>query len=383
MLAKSWLLAFSFAIVAPAFQSPLRVRIDARSGCVTCRLETVQVATLRPPDGAASVGHSSQVVRDSRGRFLVLSDTRQQMLLFDGRGTFLREVGRAGRGPGEFRSIASLMIGPGDSLFVFDLGQRLHVFDSSLVLVRSTASFLTPQGPFALEGGRILGRVNFGSADSRAGYPAYIIDDSRSTAQPVGRKFDVVRNGRCGDCDQPTVYPSPQPNRLWLAPANRYEIDEIATSNSSILRQIAVDGSAWFTPWDSAGRWATGVAPRPSTITSVSQGDDGLLWILGVRTPAGWTPTPAPQTPDFAARVAAGVAGSEVASWQAEIRSKLESVVDVIDLNRGQLLGTLTVRRDIRQVAPGVFYSIAETQNLDLAVEVFQVVVRRQAEFRE
>ncbi len=78
---------------------------------------------------------------DSRNPFLVarpLSDGRwivvdwAALKLFDGRGTFVRTVGRTGSGPGEFRQVRDVCVAPGDTLIAFEFSdRRISVFDSA------------------------------------------------------------------------------------------------------------------------------------------------------------------------------------------------------------------------------------------------------------
>lgn len=70
------------------------------------------------------------------GRILVADGGRKQLLLFDEAGRFIRSVGRAGEGPGEFTRIGSIFRCAGDTLFVED-NDRLNVFDRNVTFVRS------------------------------------------------------------------------------------------------------------------------------------------------------------------------------------------------------------------------------------------------------
>lgn len=69
---------------------------------------------------------------------------RSRVSVFSADGRYLRPLGATGDGPGEFRWITSLQVGPGDSLFVFDSQwQRLTVFSPDGALAR-TARFQIP-----------------------------------------------------------------------------------------------------------------------------------------------------------------------------------------------------------------------------------------------
>lgn len=73
-----------------------------------------QVTAIRPlPEGIVAVGVSGSA----------------SVLLYDANGQRVRELGRRGDGPGEFRSVQSLLLLPGDSLGVYDSQlRRLTVF---------------------------------------------------------------------------------------------------------------------------------------------------------------------------------------------------------------------------------------------------------------
>ncbi len=77
-------------------------------------------------------------VRLSDGRMAVLDAGWRELRLYDGGGRFLGSSGRAGDGPGEFRSPGRLFLLPGDTLVVFDRGhQRMSVFTDQGAFVRS------------------------------------------------------------------------------------------------------------------------------------------------------------------------------------------------------------------------------------------------------
>lgn len=96
------------------------------------------------------------------GRIAVANQGTSEIRFYDGMGNRLQSVGRKGSGPGEFEQIASLTVGAGDSLLVFDRGtRRLSVLASTGKIVRSGMIELG-QGTLAnvvlgaLPGGRIV-----------------------------------------------------------------------------------------------------------------------------------------------------------------------------------------------------------------------------------
>jgi hypothetical protein len=64
------------------------------------------------------------VVRLPDGRIVVADAGTWQIRIFDSEGVFLAASGRSGDAPGEYRQITGLGYGPGDSLWVYDFGNR-------------------------------------------------------------------------------------------------------------------------------------------------------------------------------------------------------------------------------------------------------------------
>jgi hypothetical protein len=63
-------------------------------------------------------------VRLGDGRIAVMNDGVPDLRFYDSTGTYLGTTGRAGDGPGEFRRIASIQLGRGDSIFLYDAQLR-------------------------------------------------------------------------------------------------------------------------------------------------------------------------------------------------------------------------------------------------------------------
>lgn len=64
------------------------------------------------------------VAVDSRGRIFVLDAQAQEVRAFSPRGEYLQTIGGPGSGPGEFSGARTVLMGPGDTLFVPDRRNR-------------------------------------------------------------------------------------------------------------------------------------------------------------------------------------------------------------------------------------------------------------------
>ena len=82
----------------------------------------------------------SDLARLSDGRIVVASGGSKDLRLYSDDGAFLESVGGEGDGPGEFRSLTTLMLLPGDSLLAYDRAlNRISYFDRAGVFLRSVS----------------------------------------------------------------------------------------------------------------------------------------------------------------------------------------------------------------------------------------------------
>lgn len=82
------------------------------------KVSLTKTVTFERPDIAWRGG--SEVLLLPSGQYLLLGDC--QLHLFDAHGKYLRQIGRKGRGPGEFSCPNGAALGRGDSVAVFDEG---------------------------------------------------------------------------------------------------------------------------------------------------------------------------------------------------------------------------------------------------------------------
>lgn len=80
----------------------------------------VRVASLQPPDRALTAMPWGVVADADAGLIFVADATRERVVVFDASGAFVRTIGRAGEGPGEFRSATALALDPDAALAVWD-----------------------------------------------------------------------------------------------------------------------------------------------------------------------------------------------------------------------------------------------------------------------
>lgn len=117
--------------------APLRIR-DTPS-CPRCRIEARLVATLLPPPGTHQFFPQIAVAEDGRGRFFVSPlHVPEQFGVYGPNGAFQAARGKSGEGAGRFLLAERIVIGSGDSIYVFDgLTLRMTVLTHGLRFVRA------------------------------------------------------------------------------------------------------------------------------------------------------------------------------------------------------------------------------------------------------
>lgn len=80
----------------------------------------VRLGSLQPPDSALSAVPWGVVADPETGRIYVADGTSERVVVFEADGTFARTIGRAGSGPGEFRSATALALDESGVLAVWD-----------------------------------------------------------------------------------------------------------------------------------------------------------------------------------------------------------------------------------------------------------------------
>lgn len=88
------------------------------------------------------------VVRQSSGNIVVADGGAGVIKMFDSTGRFLRTVGRPGSGPGEFRQLLALFVGPADSIIGYDVVQGWAVFDAQGRYARTITYGRNTTAPF-------------------------------------------------------------------------------------------------------------------------------------------------------------------------------------------------------------------------------------------
>jgi hypothetical protein len=121
-----------------AIPAALRVTIDSsgaypivRSLGVAPRWTAAQVLVLGAPGGPTEFGSVRSVLLDQAGSLYVVDPSRRTLSLFDSTGRFVRQLGRDGAGPGEYRNPYSVAWVDGQLALLDPGNSRLGLYDST------------------------------------------------------------------------------------------------------------------------------------------------------------------------------------------------------------------------------------------------------------
>lgn len=205
-----------------------RLRYPGSGGAsLTVRVDTVAVIGGAEVEDEAY--HFDQVLGDAlaadeAGRLFVLDRAGNRVLVYDSAGRHLATFGRAGGGPGELAAPASLALGPGDSIWVADVGNRRYT-------IIPTDGGDPRSVPFPEEAG-----VGLGTLVVRDGGPI--------------QSFRALMGGRVGGpgAEGPPAEPPRVILRLsgagaildtlWLTPPP--QVDEVRSANAAQDRMVVI-----------------------------------------------------------------------------------------------------------------------------------------------
>jgi 6-bladed beta-propeller protein len=293
--------------------------------CSRCELELEPIAILGGVDLPFEFGSTTSLAVSSDGRYLAKPLVEGELAVFDAAGQFETTVGREGDGPGEFRAIREVAMGPADTVYVLESGGLVTRLGPDLRYVdRIILEQSKPNGWTVLPSGDIA-----------------VVSVPFSTATPPNRVHVVNRDGnvRTSFARAPRSYdPFADYNETAgvLSPSRRYGGLWFSKWNEYVL-QLFVDGQPrkvltrdvdWFRPWEGVEEDRN--APRRPTLEAVSERDDGLLTVVVTVADANWEQT--------RAGIVRELGGGEQRADALPRRLMWDSVVEIIDPEAGAIL---------------------------------------------
>ncbi len=267
-----------------ATPEPAQTAVTAPTAGVELRF----VVKLVDPGGRTMLTDPVVVVRDNPGRFLLLSPSKDSVLVFDAAGKHEATLGKRGQSAGEFQRAARLLVGNDGSILVYDsVLRRVTRFDRNLKLQELLQVAYGPE-------------LQLPTGD-------FIVAEQISSRELIG--FPVHRVGADGTVRKSFGIDTPQyrpdlklvVNRLvaratkggvWTVAPGRYVIERWDPIEGQRLAQIIVK-STWFRE---TTQFRTNELTPPNAIIEGIWEQDGLLWTLLRDADSKWRPPAAPNT---------------------------------------------------------------------------------------
>jgi hypothetical protein len=314
---------FRLAMLLASFLG-LVSRIDAQThqvvtgsaSCRNCVIELRRERTLGGDRGPAALGEIADVVVLASGSYAITHGGEPESVsIFSEAGQFVRSVGRAGSGPGEFRY----------ALYVRPRGDGLLVIDP-----RSTIA-LTGEvlgAPILLDNGHLAVNALVRTQD-RVGLLVHMVDTAggivRSIApHPGGFRFDLP-----GETYFRSLAPTTR-GSVWVAGRTRYLLDEYSAAGD-LLRTFerAVD---WFPAHTAGDARLDPKRPKQPRLIGIREDERGRIWTVTRTASVNWSRVLKPRQ---------GVVSPMEQSYSFESLDQLyDTVVEVIDGRTGQLLAS-------------------------------------------
>lgn len=326
--------------------------VTSRPACTSCVLHTESVVTLGSLDDPVGITPSSRLARDSRGRYYVAPTDRAGVIaVYDQSGSFLAAIGARGQGPGEFLGPDFVVIGPADTLFVFD-GPRLSVLSPDYRFARSVPLPGRTYDAVWLRSGVLVLNVLPGATRGAAPLLQVLAGDS------VQRVFGPLLGPNLQGI-MPFLRLAPSSSGgIWSVPFNAYRIehwDERGTRTAALRRD-----PDWF-------RSQAFAAPDPaaSVVMGLYQDSEGLLWV-SVRVARDGR------------RAFPSLPGERQPPTPSESLANFGTQVEVIDPFSGTLVTSARLDRLVsRFLGDGLACGFRESQDGVLSIEVFTLRLRR------
>ena len=249
-----------------------------------CRIELTRVISLSDSLHPGLFAYSPLVMRDSRGVWYATSNTDglKQVGVFDPDGRLRKVIGRLGEGPGEFTHVNHIVVGSGDTLYVYDHSQlRRSVFDPGHEFVRTERIPAYMRDMVPLPSGRMIVNSTIRTADG-VHWPLHLVGADGGVLQTFGnetassRPDDSFLELRAIAVDGDGM--------LWVAPRNAYELATYSMAGMRLEPTNRRYGrqADWFPPWTESSRGTEPPRPNVKQIAFGSE-DPTLLWVLIIR----------------------------------------------------------------------------------------------------
>lgn len=258
--------------------------VPDRPRCAECRIALTEVRAIGTADGPGMIdwrGGQAFAALDSRGRVYLRGNFSTRIKVYDGEGRYLTTIGREGEGPGEFKGVNGIAVGPADSLHVFDaLTMRLSVFGPDHQFARSVQVEIQASGfdPLIVpwDPGHYFMTSHMRTADL-IGWPIHRVRRDGRRVESFGSKTGEFRPSEpysglriIGDAGG---------GSLWSARLAHYTVERVLPGVTRPLEEVHRE-SDWFPEPGPEDLQLDHGRERPHPMVVSVREEGGLLWIL-------------------------------------------------------------------------------------------------------
>lgn len=259
-----------------------QINLDSFAGCSECRLRPTLDLRLGRSVPDLIENRAARAVFDPTKREYVVMAGPATLAFFDASGRYLRQIGRAGRGPGEFRIVRHVGFSEGQTV-ILDVGQGRWTVLREDGRVRYHNVPVAASSSFIVVAPDTVVLAAMGTTPDDAGFPLHLI--ALSAGEILGHfgsetgDFNAARPW----ARQVLVAPSSTPRSVWLARPNRLRFEEWSLQDA-LLR--VVEGTPdWFPPVDEIPPF--GQEP-PTRLRQFAVDSAGKLWVTSWVAGANW-----------------------------------------------------------------------------------------------
>lgn len=220
------------------------------------------------------------------GTFVSASLDMTQIAEFGPDGRLVGVIGRAGQGPGEFLRLATLIPGPGDTLFAPDLGQgRITMFGPDRALAGilpmhfGLPDLVMPDGSFLVAWP--IGR------SETIGYPMHVVDREGRVVRSFGTEEPQYRPDLNHILTRKVALG--QDGTVWAMAPARYLLERWDPSTGEQLLSTRIR-SDWFR--ESIEPYTDETVRPPPRVVGLWEDEDGLVWTIVRDADVDWEPPP-------------------------------------------------------------------------------------------
>jgi hypothetical protein len=259
------------------------VTVNGGEACASCSIAITPLAVIGSTDGAGALATDRPLLaRDNRGRVYVFGAATEGAQVFDSTGAFIRQIGRDGSGPGEYRGVSGIQPLGGDSLAVFDgTLRRITILAPDYSLVRTMPISVSVGNPAV---SRRSGRQVVANApDLRRGDPMFVFDVATGKELRAFGSVDGTPLAQLPEGSLRSVAPDTG-SATWISYATRYVLERWSLDGKktvALTRQVP-----WFPETRVPNAFETG-QPQPA-IGSVDVDARGRLWVMSSVPDARW-----------------------------------------------------------------------------------------------